>query len=524
MEREQENRWRLTRREALMLGLLGSAALVLPLQRAFRPGGHAGAAGEFESPRRPPFEADLPIPRVIDARSNPSITINVGAGSREIIPGITTPIWGYNGISPGPTILARKGTPVRATFVNNLPPNGDPTRIIIPEELEPQHKSNSEIVIHNHGINAAAPDDGYPLNIFGPGQRFTYLWPNNDYQRPATLWYHDHAIQVTSQQVYRGLAGFYILTDGLEKSLNLPKGEFDVGLKIQDVIIDKSGLLVYANSGFEGVQGDVITVNGVQQPRFEVARGKYRFRILNGSDAREYRLALSDSSVFHVIGSDQGLLPSPEPTRVLHIAPAERYEIIIDFARYSPGTRLVLQNRLDEPFDRNYVDRFNPDLPTSQVMAFDVTSRQGFTAPIPATLRPLSDPTGVPRAAQAVTTRNWEFDRQDGFWSINGKQFDPNRFDARPRLGTAEIWRFVNPAGGWVHPIHPHLVRFLILSIQGRPRKPGESGWKDTVWLGPNVTARVIMEFRNFADKYVMHCHNVSHEDHDMMTQFLTVR
>ena len=135
-----------------------------------------------------------------------------------------------------------------------------------------------------------------------------------------------------------------------------------MGLKIQDVIIDKSGLLVYANRGFEGVEGDVITVNGVQQPRFEVARGKYRFRILNGSDAREYRLGLSDNSVFHVIGSDHGLLPSPEPTRVLHIAPAERYEIIIDFARYSSGTRLVLQNRLDELHDRNYEDRFDPSL------------------------------------------------------------------------------------------------------------------------------------------------------------------
>ena len=495
--------------------------MVLPLQSAgFR--GSAFAAGRPSSPRRPPFEADLPVPPVIDARTRGAIRLDVRAGSREIIPGITTPVWGYNGISPGPTILARKGTPVSATFVNSLPPDGDPRRIIIPEELE--HASASEIVVHNHGIHADAPDDGYPVSVFGPGETFTYSWPNNEYQRPATLWYHDHALHVTSEQVYRGLAGFYILTDDLEDSLNLPKGEFDVGLKIQDVIIDKSGLLVYANEGYKGVEGDVITVNGVQQPRFRVARGKYRLRVLNGSDAREYRLALSDNSIFHVIGSDHGLLPAPEPTRRLRITPAERYEIVIDFARYRPGTRVVLQNRLDEPQDRDLEDRFDPELPTSRVMAFDVTREAGFVAPIPARLRPLSDPTGVPTVAQAARTRNWEFERQGGFWSINGKQFDADRVDARPRLNTAEIWRFENNAGGWTHPVHPHLVRFLIVGIDGRALQAGESGWKDTIWLGPNVTARVIMEFEDFAGRYVMHCHNVSHEDHDMMTQFETAR
>ncbi|WP_166174982.1 multicopper oxidase family protein [Rubrobacter tropicus] len=510
-----------TRREALKLGLLGSAGLLLPLERTLGSRRSARAAGGFESPRRPPFEADLAIPPVIDARRGESIRLDARVGRQEIIPGITTPIWGYEGVSPGPTILARKGIPVNATFVNNLPAAGDPGNIIIPEELG--RRSLSEIVVHLHGVNTDAPHDGHPLFTFPSGESFEYFWPNNDFQRPATLWYHDHAIHATSQQVYRGLAGFYVLTDELEERLNLPDGEFDVGLKIQDVIIDKSGLLVYANEGFKGVEGDVVTVNGRQQPRFEVARGKYRFRILNGSDAREYRLALSDDSVFHVIGSDHGLLPAPEPTRRLHVAPAERYEVVIDFARYQPGTRIVLQNRLDEPQDRRLEDRFDPRLPTSRVMAFDVTRRQGFTAPIPARLRPLADPTGVPTPARAARTRNWEFDRQDGFWSINGRQFAPGRVDARPRLGTSEIWRFVNPAGGWVHPIHPHLVRFLILDLKGRPRRPGESGWKDTVWLGPNVTARVLMEFRNFAGRYVMHCHNVSHEDHDMMTQFETV-
>jgi spore coat protein A, manganese oxidase len=516
--------WRPSRREALKLGIFGSAALMLPLEVATRSGRYASAAGDFVSPRRPPFEADLPIPPVIDARTraNAEFTINVREGSQEIIPGISTPIWGYRGISPGPTILARKGVPVRATFVNNLSPNGDPNNIILPDELE--HKSDSQIVIHLHGINAANQNDGYPEDTFGPGKSFTYRWPNNEYQRPATLWYHDHAIHVTSQQIYRGLAGFYVLTDDLEDSLNLPDGEFDVGLKIQDVIIDQSGRLVYDNDGFGGIEGDVVTVNGVQQPRFRVARGKYRFRLLNGSDAREYRLALSDDSVFHVVGSDQGLLPTPEPTRRLHIAPAERYEIVIDFARYQRGTRVVLQNRLDTPFDRNYEDRFDPGLPTSEVMAFDVTRREGFTAPIPARLRPLSDPTGVPTEAQAVETRNWLFARNGGEWTINAKTFDPDRVDADPRLNTAEIWRFVDGGGGWTHPIHPHLVRFLIVGIEGRPLQPGESGWKDVVWLGPNVTARVLMEFQNFEGKYVMHCHNGSHEDHDMMTQFETRR
>jgi FtsP/CotA-like multicopper oxidase with cupredoxin domain len=446
--------------------------------------------------------------------------VTARASTTEIIPGITTPIWGYQGISPGPTIHARKGRRVELTVTNALAPNDDPRNIeIIPEPEQDDHPfSPSGLSVHLHGVNTDAPHDGHPEVLFFPGESFTYIYPNNDYQRPATLWWHDHAVHITGPHVYRGLKAFYLLRDELEEALPLPDGEFDVPLVIADFRIDKSGILIYDTESHHGVAGDVITVNGRQQPRFAVANRKYRFRVLNGSDAREYRLALSDNSPFWVIGSDHGLLPAPVQVRSLRITPAERYEIVVDFGRYRQGTRVVLENRAEnDPFQLYPRSGGAPEL--EKVMAFDVTRRAVDSSRVPAKLRPL-EPL---RRSEAVRQRDWLFDRENGYWSINGKQWDPDRVDARPAVDSVEIWNFYNKSGGWGHPVHPHLVRFLILEIGGRPPQAAEAGWKDTVWIGPNQHASVIMRFANFRGRYAFHCHNASHEDHDMMTQYETV-
>jgi spore coat protein A, manganese oxidase len=521
---------RIPRRDALKFGALGAGALVAPagLVAAGRLGplsGHAAHASfleDYEPIRGKAFRAELKIPPVLRPTRRSATTdfydITVRNSTTEIIPGVSTPIWGYNGIMPGPTIEARDGRPVSVTFVNRVPPNEDRDNLIVTEPPDPEDHpfTDSGLVVHAHGINADSPDDGYPEDVFTPGQSHTYHYPNNDYQRPATLWYHDHSVHITGEHVYRGLKAFYILRDDLEDSLPLPRGEFDVPLVVADAIVDRSGRLVYDNWSHHGLIGSFVTVNGRQQPRFAVANRKYRFRLLNGSDAREYLLALDDGSPFTVIGSDHGLFERPVTTRTLRITPAERYEIVVDFSRYPLGRRIVLENRLEDAYPGH---GGGDDELTRRVMAFDVTRRVSDDSRIPDRLRPINR---IP-LSRAVKTRTWLFDRENGYWSINGKQWNPNRVDAFPRLGATEIWRFVNKSGGWSHPVHPHLVRFLMVDVNERRLKPYERGWKDTAWVGPNQEIRVIMTFRNFTGKYAFHCHNSSHEDHDMMTQFQTV-
>jgi spore coat protein A, manganese oxidase len=288
--------------------------------------------------------------------------------------------------------------------------------------------------------------------------------------------------------------------------------------ELADFRIDKSGVLVYDNESHKGVAGDVITVNGRQQPRFAVANRKYRFRVLNGSDARDYRLALSDNSPF--LGDR--LRPRPAlgagagAERAHHAggAPRDRHRLLALPAGHAGGAREPAEN---DPFQLYRRSGGAPEV--EQVMAFDVTRRAVDSSRVPAKLRPL-EPL---RRSQAVRQRDWLFDRENGYWSINGKQWDPDRVDARPAVDSVEIWNFYNESGGWGHPVHPHLVRFLILDIDGRPPQAGEAGWKDTVWIGPNQHASVIMRFANFRGRYAFHCHNASHEDHDMMTQYETV-
>jgi FtsP/CotA-like multicopper oxidase with cupredoxin domain len=420
--------------------------------------------------------------------------------------------------------------PVDVNFVNSLPPNEDPTGIIFDSDPPEGDFIPSSTVVHLHGANTEHGSDGYPAFTNGhehrktPGQASEHLYPNNTYQRPATLWYHDHSVHITSQHLYRGLAAFYLLRDEVEDALPLPGspsvdpgrgyGFFDVPLLLKDVMIDSNtGLLVYNNCSHFGAFGDVMTMNGKQQPRFDVANRKYRFRLLDGSDARQYLLAVRPADrvndptadqPFFVIGSDHGLLSTPELVTNFHVAPAERVEFVFDFSKYPIGTRLVMVNEL--------VDSSSQKL--FPIMAFDVTRAEPDASQV------VGRPEEGFETAASPHNPDFLFNRDNGFFSINGLQFDPNRVDDAPAVNTNEVWTLRNNSGGWGHPIHIHLGRFKILSIDGRAPRPAEKGWKDVVWLGPNQTIRVQHEFANFTGRFVFHCHNGSHEDHDMMGQF----
>jgi spore coat protein A, manganese oxidase len=518
------------------------------------------------SPVALPYTAQMPIPPALEPTtsadgSTDTYQITEERSVTEIIPGIKTPIWGYNGITPGPTILSKKGRPTEVTFTNNLPPGEDPAGILMmQEQSEEHHFQPSSTVVHLHGINASHLDDGYADDGDGhkhlrkpPGESQTHFYPNNEYQKQQTMWYHDHSVHITGNHAYRGLAGLYILKDELEESSGLPGtraadgpngyGKYDIPLVLKDVMIANKtmkdvdgvdhprGTLIYNNCSHMGAFGDVMTMNGKQQPRFNVGNRKYRFRLLNASNARQYMLALrvtpnvqrpveddAANEQFTLIGTDQGLFRTPEPTKFVHITPAERFEFVVDFSKYPIGTRVEVVNLLADPQ--------NPKL--FKLMAFDVTRSEPDPSRIPPVLRPDADPaTPQPDEHPAdqeppSQTRVFEFNKSNGkYWAINGQIFNPLRDDAKPLLNTTEDWILENRSGGWGHPVHLHLGKFKIIDIQGRAPRPGElQGWKDVVWLGPNQRITVRHQFWNFSDRFVFHCHNNSHEDFDMMSQF----
>src|SRR3954451_14238590 len=219
---------------------------------------------------RAAFAVPLPIMPVLAPTSSNATTdfydITMQVAQKEIVPGTLTTIWGYNGITPGPTIRAERNRTVVVRQHNNLP---------------------ESMVVHLHGGHTPRKSDGLPFDLIGPGGSYTYEYPNN--HPAATLWYHDHAIDVTGRHAYMGLAGLYIINDPPDGTAVLPSGENDVPLAIQDRLFNSDGSLNYPltdDTVSTGVIGDTLLVNGAIQPYFEVARRKMRFRILNGSNAR----------------------------------------------------------------------------------------------------------------------------------------------------------------------------------------------------------------------------------------------
>jgi spore coat protein A len=411
-------------------------------------------------------------------------------GRAELMPDRPATAWGYNGIWPGPTIHATRGR-----------------RVVIR-----QHNALSvPTAVHLHGGETPPDSDGFPTDLVMPGATRTYTYPNT--QPGATLWYHDHAMGETGRNVYMGLAGFYLLEDPAENSLGLPRGPHDVPLLIQRRASDAQGVLRYDTREQLGENGSIVTVNGAPHPRFEVATRKYRLRILNGSNATPLHLAFSPREPFAVIATDGGLLPAPVWCASVRLGMAERVEVVADFSRMPPGSRVLL---LDEGADRE----------ARLVMTFDVVREERDQSRLPDSL---GEPSSL-READASRTRDFVFaGGPRGFpprahWTINGRDFDPDRPIARPGYGDVEIWRITNHKRlgflGMLHTVHIHLVRFRILDRDGRPPEPYERGWKDTVAIDKGEVVRLITRFTGFRGRYLMHCHNLEHEDASMMSRY----
>jgi spore coat protein A, manganese oxidase len=445
------------------------------------------------SPAPADFNVPLPILPVLPPTSSDTTTdyydITMQVGTKQIVPGKLTTIWGYNGMYPGPTIKARSERRTVIRQVNNL---------------------QESMSVHLHGGHTPPDSDGHPMDLIGPGATKTYIYPNN--QVAATLWYHDHAIDVTGRHVYMGLAAFYLLSDSLEDSLPLPKGDNDIALLIQDRLFNSDGSLNYPitdNTVRTGVLGDTLLVNGAIQPYLEVGRRKVRFRILNGSNARIYKLALSTGDGLIQVGSDGGLLSHPASRPAITVAPGERVDVVIDFSKYPVGTEVVLKNQ----------NSFStPSLP--DIMRFDVVREETDESSIPSTLRTI---VRLPESSASVTrtldlSQTFQNGRND-IWTINGKLYDPAIVDALPRLNTTEIWTLRN-FSDQAHPIHIHDIEWQILDVDGVPPAPGDDGMKDTFLVPAGSVTRVIGTFTDNLGEYVSHCHILEHEDHAMMINF----
>lgn len=487
-----------------------------------------------------PFVDALPIPAVATPTSGTpggeayyeiSITQQFQTLHRDLPP---TKTWGYNGTFPGPTILATRDQPVTVRWINNLrdEQNNYLTEHALPVDHCPHgahvNSAPPRVVVHLHGGHVSAADDGYPEFAFPPGSDAIYNYPNE--QLPATLWYHDHALGITRLNVTMGLAGFYLIGDAEEAALGLPAGAYDIGLAIQDRTFNSDGSFQYPAMWMEHFFGDTILVNGKVWPYLNVKRGKYRFRLLNGSTSRTYTLALSNGATFQQIASDGGLFPAPVPLTSMTFSPGERAELVIDFEPYTAGTEIILTNSAPAPFPGGVGVGVVPN-----VMKFVVGSDLGHTAAIPGVLRPLEP---LP-PAQAVQQREFVLRAltepcTGTAWYINGLLWDD--ITEFPMLGTSEIWSFINRSGT-VHPMHMHLVMFQVLDRQpfqivgedvvpiGSPVSPpaNEVGWKDTVRVYPFEITRVIAKFEDYTGLFPYHCHILEHEDHEMMRQFMAV-
>ncbi|HUO33527.1 MAG TPA: multicopper oxidase [Candidatus Acidoferrum sp.] len=434
-----------------------------------------------------------------------------------------TRFWGYGNLSPGPTFETRSGEPLLVEWVNNLP-----TAHMLPVDHH-IHGAGKEVpdvrtVSHLHGAKAPPESDGYPEAWFPVGKSATYFYPNE--QDAAMLWYHDHALGITRLNIYTGLLGAYFVRDSFEDGLNLPKGKHEIPLILCDRFFDAEGQLYYpvspdpAEPWIPELYGNATLINGKLYPYLDVEPCKYRFRLLNGSNARFFYLTLSTGQEFHQIGTDLGLLPAPVSLKRLEIAPAERFDLIVDFAGHA-GATLTLNDGV---------------LPVMQFRVSKASAPE--TGVLPSTIRPVPK---IPES-ESVQTRLLTLGEKDSpednpeIMLLNNAHWGAP-ITENPRLGSAEIWSFANFTDD-THPIHLHLVRFQVLDrrtfqpvdyyTQGKivylaPAEapaPNELGWKDTVQAHPQMVTRIITRFEGFTGRYVWHCHILEHEDNEMMRPF----
>ena len=599
---EDESNSRITSRRSVLhgMGALGTAGL---LGKAGLSEASNGALGNAPtqvvdvaqtSPTLEKWVDEVPRPNVLkpDGRKKGKSYYEVDMRQveqklhRDLPP---TTVWGYEGQYPGPTIETKRGEDVYVKWRNKLPKEH-----LLPVD-ETLHGTGPDVpdvrtVTHLHGANVEPESDGGPEAWFtrnfeevGPTfEKKTYWYAN---EQPSTsLWYHDHALGITRLNVYAGLAGFYFIRGKHERTLDLPKGEYEIPLVFQDRTFNDDGSLFYPTGPDEDEGepnpdpsvvpeffGDTSVVNGKAWPRLTVEPRKYRFRMLAGGNSRFFNLKLfqydektqtigDPGPTMTQVGSDGGFLKKPvEISDRLLLGPAFRADIIIDFSEYE-GQSLLLHNNAPSPFGGETGEDQDDVQPLPEIMLFDVQEK-GCTR----------DKSCIPKRLACVPELNPDkvveerelplVEETDDFDRLElklGTRDHPNGLDwddpitEDPKLGTTEIWDLINTTVD-THPIHLHLVQFQVLGRRPfdvdqynadresgsvgpisdyytgplEPPAPNKRGWKDTIDADPGYVTQVIAHFgkfkglfKDFTGKYPWHCHILEHEDHEMMRPY----
>ena len=482
------------------------------------------------------FTHPMPIPPQLKGEADSSgvrtYALNVMAGQHsELVPGLKTATWGYNGAILGPTIRVPQGKPVRFDISNGL---------------------DQSTTVHWHGAHVPGHADGGPHNLIAAGKQTSVSFSLN--QPAATLWYHPHPDGRTGPQVYAGLAGFLLVDDGLDARLGMPHtyGVDDLPVVIQDRRITETGQLDYMNSMMDimGMKGDRFLVNGIEQPFVAVPGQWIRLRLLNGSNARIYNLCFADERPFHVVASDAGLLEQPVERTELVLAPAERAEIMVDLGDMQ-GKKLVLRsdsakvipglNRMPmatDGYDKGHFDllelrvgaptaktghlpermasipTLKADAPIRKFTLQDMNMGKMRRMMMGGGLQSDNKSTGPGGMSMGIGGRH--------LFSINDQYMNPKVINERVKLGSTEIWHVAND-GMMAHPFHIHGISFQVLSRDGAQPPAYERGWKDVVLVHSGQTVQLIARFDQPAGDdhpFMYHCHILEHEDNGMMGQF----
>jgi FtsP/CotA-like multicopper oxidase with cupredoxin domain len=425
-------------------------------------------------------------------------TMTLAQSPVTVWPGQTTNAVAINGSYPGPSVVIQKGSTFTAHFVNN---------------------HNQPATIHWHGVDVPELMDGHPKDAIAPGGNYTYTFPVVN--RAGTYFYHSHADMLTSEHVFKGFAGFFIVDDPAEIPLGLPRGNFDVPLCIQDrraADIPQFNYNPAMNDVMNGFLCDTPLINGTPDAYFEVSKTLYRFRLLNGSNARIYKIALSDGRPFHIIATDGGLKDTAVQVTSFMLSPGERTDILVDFSSYTLGQNVFLKSLpFTAPGSGTYVQGTEMNL-----LRFDITGSASSGGIVPASLPPINyyNPADVTAVRNFTLTMNGS---SMNMHRINGLTFQMDRIDWLTPFDALEEWKIIN-ASNMLHPMHSHSKQFQVYSRNGSTNLPPEDkGWKDTVLLNPFETVRLLVKFNTYQGEYLFHCHNLEHEDDGMMLNFKIV-
>ncbi len=466
------------------------------------------------------------------------ISLMARPGEVDIFPGNPTQVWRYHAMIHkgdknrvielprsylGPIIKVRQGERIRIRFTNAIP---------------------EKSIIHWHGLHVPAIMDGHPRYVIPQGQ--SYLYEFEVKNRAGTYWYHPHPHGRTGPQVYRGLAGLFLVSDEQERAVGLPDDEYDVPLVLQDRMFDPDNQLIYTSGHrmeqMTGFLGDWIMVNGMPDFTLPVSTCAYRLRLLNGSNSRIYKLAWKDGRPLAIIGADGGLLERPVYRQYAFLSPGERLEIWADFNDSPVGSETSI---ISLPFDAGgsgggrmgrgmmmgggmWQNQSLPNGAGFTIFRIKITKHVNKNQALP---QKLSEIRPIPQdeAVNYYRPRQFYLTMSHMQWSINGRVFQMEDVadDEIVQLGSKEIWQFNNTGGGMMnmmnlpHPIHLHGKQFRVIERSGVMHAGYvDAGWKDTVLLMPGERIRILVDFDEYPGMFLYHCHNLEHEDMGMMRNY----